>query len=1031
MRNTNYDINMFNKIKRALSYYVPHAFEKLGDVENVLGYETKEHLRTPPCESLYAPVSPGHAWGGEYSNLWLHAHIKTPDAAVGRILFARPNSGGIETLCFKNGNPAGIVNTKGNFFGGLHHSMYLSFCAKEGEEFTVDFECYAGHEVLGDSVYENYGKSEASPSEFNRTYTGVELYTTNEIIHGCILDLHTVLHMFRDQYQGFLHKKVYNAVIEAYPYFILDPINYSHEEIEASAKKIREIIAPVLEKGPQDHTRGRVSMIGHSHLDTAWLWPVAETVRKAARTFSQALEYMEAYPEYKFLQSSALHLDWMREYYPDIFRRIKEKVAEGRYEPNGGVWVECDCNITGGESMIRQFLYGQRFTREHFGYTSDSFWLPDTFGYNAAIPQIMLGCNVKNFFTTKISWNDLNKFPYDTFVWRGIDGSEVLTHFNTIAAFPDPSQLYTVIDNIPDKDLTDMHFLAFGFGDGGGGPTAEMLESIRRIESLPGLPEVKMSTASEFMQEVEEFREKLPIYDGELYLELHRGTLTQMHDIKKNNRMAEFALRDMEFMNVVSGEKRNVKTDELYKVMLKNQFHDILPGTSLKCVNELTRKEMTELIASARGISCEYADSFVDTSSSAVTLFNTLSFDRDDIALLDGEYSFTSAPSQTYVDHDENKKTAVSVSIPAFSALSLEVGDSKESEQCFCYSEGKLETPFYSAIFDSNGYISSLNDKRVNRRVERTEEHPLGRLMIAEDVSMFHDNWEMDSDIFMKFKPVAASAPAAVVSSGAVEFRLRTEYPIGKNSTATVDTVFYASSPRIDFEMTVDWDEPHTMLKASFDVDVRSATCKNEIQFGHIERPTTKNNTFEKAKFEVCNHKWSALSESRYGVALLNNCKYGISVDDSHMMLTLHKGGNRPDTTNDRGRHSFTYSLLPYVGAFSAENVIHPAYELNSPAFAVSGSLENPLYAPVTVSEPNIICESIKVAEDIEGAYVLRLYECERNRTNCTLTFPKNVQVYETNMLEEIKEELQVSENSCELEFRPFEIKTLLVNPIK
>ena len=440
---------------------------------------------------------------------------------------------------------------------------------------------------------------------------------------------------------------------------------------------------------------------------------------------------------------------------------------------------------------------------------------------------------------------------------------------------------------------------------------------------------------------------------------------------------------------------------------------------------------MTEVITSARSISREYANSFVDGSDSAVTLFNTLSFDRKDVTIFDGEYSFASAPFQTYTDHDGNKKTAVSVSIPAFSAISLELGDSNAVKPCFEYNEGKLETPFYSVIFDNNGYIASLFDKRVNRRVERTCEHPLGRLMIAEDVSMSFDNWEIDSDIFMKFKPVSAITPTEAVSSGTVEFRLRTEYGIGKKSCAVVDTVFYANDPRIDFEMTVDWDEPHTMLKASFDVDVRTATCKNEIQFGHIERPTTRNSNIEKAKFEVCNHKWSALCESRYGVAILNNCKHGISVENSEMMLTLHKGGNRPDTTNDRGRHSVTYSLLPFVGAFSAENVVYPAYALNSPAFITNGALKSPFYAPFSLSAPNIICESVKPAEDIPEAFVIRLYECERNRTNCTVLFTEQVKVFETNMLEDIRSELELTQNSCKLEFRPFEIKTLLVKPIK
>ena len=818
-----------------------------------------------------------------------------------------------------------------------------------------------------------------------------------------------------------------DAITAAYPHMILDPAAADYDELLESARAVSRALAPALSKDGADRSRGLVGIVGHSHLDTAWLWPVSETIRKAARTYSEVLGFMEVHPDYRFIQSSALHLDWMREYYPSIFQRIAESVREGSYEPNGGEWVEFDCNITGGESMIRQFLYGQRFTREHFGYTSDCFWLPDTFGYNAAIPQIMLGCDVRYFYTTKMSWNDLNGFPHDSFVWRGIDGSEVLTHLNTVNVIPNAEELTGAIAYIKNKDASDMRLLAYGYGDGGGGPSYGMFEYIDRMRDVPGMPEVKEMSVSEFMHRLEERRDRLPVYDGELYLEFHRGTLTQMHDIKKNNRLAESALRDMEYMNVLAGSERHPRTDELYKLMLKNQFHDILPGTCIECVNDLARQEMTGLISDVRGVVASYADSMTDGDCDAVTLFNTLSFDRHDTAVFDGSCGFTDAPSQTYRLPDGSEHTAVSVDIPAFGTAVLHRGTRDAMPSPFSFDGERLETPYYSAVIDGDGYISSLTDLRRRREIAGTSEHPLGRLMFGEDVSTQYDNWELEYDVFMKLSKVRASAPPCVVSDGEVEFRLRTEYPIGRHSKAVVDTVFYAADPRIDFEMTVDWNERHSVLKASFDTAIRATRCANEIQFGYVERPTTENDSAELAKFEVCNHKYTDISETRYGVAVLNDCKYGISVRGSEMMLTLHRGGCRPDTTNDRGVHSMVYSLLPHEGALSAEAVVHPAYELNHPPVVSDGVLNCAADSPVAISEPNIICVSVKTAEDERGAYVLRLYECERNRTLCRLDFGAGARVWRTNMLEEIECELQLDSGAAEVEFSPFEIVTLLV----
>ncbi|MGN1345381.1 MAG: alpha-mannosidase [Eubacteriales bacterium] len=1017
----------YRKFDNVLELYARYILRSVMTTERALAVETTEHLRRPPEDADLQEIVPGTAWGAEYSNLWLKTTVTVPKEADGEIFCAVPDVNATEILCFKNGKPAGIINSKNRFIGGDHSFMFVDSCAKAGETIDLAFECYAGHFCAGTQPYEHYGSDE-DHTNYRRTYGGITFSIIDKVVRDFVFDVSTVLQLARLPGENFAAMKAHECLMSAFPYLIQDPAQASLDEIRESCRIISEKVAPALEKSHSDLSRGKIGVIGHSHMDTAWLWPVSETIRKCARTYSQALTLMDMYPDYTFMQSSALHLDWMREYYPDIFEGIRQRVAEGRYEPNGGVWVECDCNITGGESMIRQFLYGQRFTEKYFGYRSDSFWLPDTFGYNAAIPQIMQGSGVKYFYTTKMSWNDLNPFPADTFLWRGIDGSEVITHLNRMHLTPDVRTLLGTVTEIRDKKSNNQRLAAYGFGDGGGGPTYGMLEYLHRVTDIEGLPEVKPTTASAYMQSLEERRDKLPVYDGELYLEFHRGTLTQMHDVKRNNRLAETALKNMELFNVLSGEAVTERRAPLYKVLLRNQFHDILPGTSIPKVYEVTGREMNDLLTEANAITAGYAAKMTEPANRKISVYNPLSFDRSDIIEFDGEIGIAGKPAQVYTDLYGQKKTAVQAVVPAMETATYDLTEPSHPERLFktfTVEDGVLHTPYYKVTFDENGYLSSLYDLRVDREVKREGSAALGTLWIAEDMPTAYDNWEIEDDVFLKMKPVTEHISSEVVSDGAVEYRIRNAYRIGRGTTAWVDTVFYAGNPRIDFQMKIDWNERHTLLKAGFDVNIRATTVKNEIQFGHVDRPTTRNTSLEAAKFEVCNHKWSDLSESRYGVAILNDCKYGISVEGSDMRLTLHKSGCRPDTSGDRGVHFMTYSLLPHVGGFSAETVVHPAYELNNPVVQAVGVLKVPkLFA---VSAPNVICEAVKNAEDVENAYVLRLYECERNLTNCRLSLNGAKRVWRTNMLEEKQEELALEHDSVALTVRPFEIVTLLI----
>lgn len=1023
---------MRDKLKNCNNIYSNLIFNKVGELCDTVKLETSAHLRSVPADG-WENFNDPFRWGGEWQNLWVKGSVTVPAGAAGKKLYAVAKTGAVEILYFINGKPAGLFNSKGDYIGAVHSAELITANAVPGDSFDLAFECYAGHHCAGTQPYERYGESgdDYSNEEFKRSYEVIDICVMDDMVKDFVFDLKAVLQLSEVLPDNdFMRGKAANALEGVFEAIYQYPAHYPTEVWREALIKCCEIMKPVLAEKGNDGQRGHVGIIGHSHMDTAWLWPVTETIRKCARTFSNALNLMEQYPGYKFIQSSALHLDWMRRYYPDIFEGIKKQTAAGNYEPNGGVWVECDCNITSGELMVRQFLRGQLFTRKYLNYTSDSFWLPDTFGYNAAIPQIMRESEVKYFYTTKIAWGDLNNFPYDTFIWRGIDGSDVITHFNIMHCFPDVSTTVSAINGLKDKQVYDHRLLTFGFGDGGGGPTFGMLEDVKRTMGLAGVPEQYYTTVSDFMKGIEKNAVNLPIYSSELYLETHRGTLTQMHDIKRNNRKAEYALRDMEYFNVLTGGVKCSRSDELYDLLLKNQFHDILPGTSINAVNDLARKEVTGIIADAKKIASDYAGKL--TEGGGITLFNTLSFDRSDSVYLENvEGSLEGADNQHITDVLGRKiLIAGNFDLPAFGAKSFKLTDMCEPDSVnpFKFKNNVLTTPFAVVKIGNNGGIESLIDTVSGREVRRAGSEPLNTFYMGEDMPQMYDDWNIDDDQQIKMKPAGKLISSEVAAVGPIEFRIRSVYKLSELTKLTQDMIFHANTPQIDFHTLIDWNDKHQLLKVGFDVDIMSSTVKNEIQFGHIDRPTTRNNSFETSKYEVCNHKWTDISESRFGIAILNDCKYGISAKGSDMRLSLHRSGIRPDTTGDSGVHEMTYSLLPHTGAFSVDNVVKAAYMLNIPAFAASGSLAADIASPILVDASNIIVEAVKPAELAENAYIVRLYEAERNKTACMLTFPADVKkVYATNMLEDIKEELAIVDGKADVEFGPFQIRTFML----
>ena len=1017
---------LLSKLERFADDLEPKLFVKVGALANVRYACTDTPYDALPALD-YAPAEPGMTWQGEGNYCWFTGEFTPDETLAGKALYVRPRIGGYEALLFVDGKAFGTFNTKIVYTGhGNHDCDLIVKNAVPGKKIDITFEYYAGHRYPGCHPGDTFGDN-----PFVYEYNGAEICVKDPEIQSFYFDLQTALKLAGALGDTFRRGELIEALYETYKTVNITVADTPEEELRASLRRGAPILRKVLSETNGDGV-GTAAIIGHSHMDTAWLWHMGETVKKCARTYANQLALMEEYPEYKFIQSSALHGEFIRTHYPELFERIKAAVTEGRYEPNGGVWVECDCNITSGESMVRQFLWGQRFTRKHFGYTSNCFWLPDTFGYSAAIPQIMKGCGVDYFLTTKISWNDTNPFPYDTFYWQGIDGTKVFTHFNTTHHFPSPENVIDRMQNVNQKSVASRRLLAFGYGDGGGGPMYEELEYARRVKDLAGCPRTEYMRVGDFMKTLEAEAKNPNTYRGELYLELHRGTLTNQHTIKRNNRKAELALRDLEFMTVVKAAEKGAPASEetiapLYADLLKNQFHDVLPGTCINRAHEESRAETSALIRNAKAQTAALLSG--TEGNDAVTLVNTLSFDRSDVVFLDYNGSMIDGdyPQQLYTDPDGNEKLLVSgVTVPAFGSVTLRLKPGKPAgKSAFITENNTLETPSAVVCFAENGTLEYFFDS-VNCR-ELTAGRPFNTFLMAEDLPSAWDNWDLDADYLSKFKPVSNLVSREVVSDGPVAYIVRSVYKISEKSTVTQDTIFFASSPEVRFDTRMDWRDDHRFLKTCFDTSVYDDFARHEIQFGCVKRPTTRNNSIEQAKFEVVNHKYTDLSETRYGVSILNDCKYGISVEGGSLQLSLHKGGTHPDYKGDHdGIHACVYSFLPHAGGFSAENVIRPAYMLNVPVLVTKG--ETHITAPVKVEAPNVIVECVKPCEDAENAYIVRLYEAEGTYTAQTaVTLPDYArECFSANMLEEVFS-MCGTEKQQQLWFEPFEIKTLKI----
>lgn len=734
-----------------------------------------------------------------------------------------------------------------------------------------------------------------------------------------------------------------------------------------------------------------VSLIGHTHIDVAWLWTLDQTREKVQRSFATVLSLMERYPEYVFMSSQPQLYQYLKEEAPELYEKVKEKVKEGRWEVEGAMWLEADCNLSSGESLVRQILHGKRFMRNEFGVDSHVLWLPDVFGYSAALPQILQKSGVDKFVTSKISWNEYNKLPYDSFMWEGLDGTEVFTYFltarnhekycerdteTTYTGHVTPKMVLGTWERYQQKDYSDETIITFGFGDGGGGPTEEMLEAARRLEyGLPGIPKTQMSFAGDFLKRVKdnfdkncEITGRTPKWVGELYLEFHRGTYTSIARNKKNNRECEFLCQTTETLavanDILNGRAYpEEKLEKAWKTLLLNQFHDIIPGSSIREVYEESDREYDEL----RRVIGEEKKSELEeiarsVSEKGLLVYNPNSFEASGLVENGGEYVYA-----------EN--------IPP---MGWKVVEPKKAEGIVTVSDKCIESEHYKILFDDNMNIVSLFDKDFGREVV-AEGKRANQLQAFEDYPRAYDNWEITDYYQDKMQTVNnVESVKPINGSGSGGFEVVRKFG---NSLITQEILVYAKSRRIDFKTKLDWHENHILLKAAFPTNIHTNKATYDVQFGNVERNTHQNTCWDAAKFEVCAQKWGDVSDGGYGFSLLNNCKYGYNAVGGEIKLTLHKCGTYPNTDADQGVHPFTYSALPHDGDFRDGKTIEEAYLLNRPfetaAAEGSGKLA-PSFSLVSCDCPNIVIETVKKAEDGNGI-IIRLYDAWDKKSNPTV----------------------------------------------
>lgn len=810
-------------------------------------------------------------------------------------------------------------------------------------------------------------------------FEGAYICTVNHAVQDLVWDFELLLDvaksdLFNEDYRNFLNKELNNA---------MNLIDFDSDELTGVAE-CQQYLNDVVFANDNYKGNGDVALIAHSHLDIAYYWRRIHAVQKNLRTVLIQLRLMDKYPDFKYTHTQPYVYETLEKYYPEVFEELKEKVAKGQFEPVGAMYVEPDCNVPSAESLIRQCLYGQQTYKRMFGKTVNNAWLPDVFGNSWILPQILKKSGVEYFVSNKMStWNDTNRFPHNNFIWRGIDGSDVLacvppTHFIT---WNMPSQIQENWEAYIDKDSGGQTMNMFGYGDGGSGCTEEMIELMHRFEKLSVMPKCEHMGGAEFLERNLKNNDSLETWDGELYLEMHRGTFTTKSNMKRANRQLEYKLRTAEMLSVLRGEDNTAEFTNLYKKLLINQFHDILPGSHIHPVYEDAMADYDDIN--------KRLDTIIGTGSK---YFNTLNFTRDAL---------------TFVPNKKGTATRYGVkgnwiipNIPALSSASLRATSYKKE---WLTVGDTVETPFYSVQFHADGSIASLFDKELERE---WADGDFNKLKIYTDNPGNYDAWDILPNYKDKQIEIKVTEPLALCEQDGESATFKTVLSTEK-STWTMLIRLFRRSRGIEVENIVDWNEKHKLAKAEFGCNVLTRKALCDTSAGFIERDTHKNTTWQQARFETCHHKWADLAETDGGVAIINDGKYGIGFDNNVMSLSLLRATIRPDVTSDMGMHNFCYMIMPHRNDAVQADINHIAFQYNVPLVKADAQYNGNTFAPLYL-------QAMKKAEDSDMT-VIRLSEQDGKRGRIKLD--KKVKLL--NMLEELEGETDV------IEYKPFEIITI------
>ncbi len=998
-------IKEYRKIEHYLSILKSQMWRNIRDVDNIevsyCGYKTSN---TPPMPEEFKPFEKNGNWGGAKDcHAWFHFTLgKTEDNEYLEI--------STEHDGWNAANPQFIVYADGKMRQGMdtyHREMLL------GEKESTDIFLYA---YIGawQVKAKLFAKTKILVPEIYELYYDI-LYPFQMLGY---LDLESPEYL---QIRTYLYRAV----------SLLDMNEVGSEDFLESVKTAEEYLKKSFYTDYCREPVAKTVCIGHTHIDCAWHWTFQQSREKVQRSFSTVVELMKRYPEYKFMMSQPLLYKYAKEEAPELYEDIKRLVKEGRWECEGSMWVEADCNLTSGESLIRQILYAKNFFREEFGVENRLLWLPDVFGYSAALPQILKKSGIDWFITSKISWNETNRMPYDTFFWQGIDSSRVNCQFitaqptdrNPTTKFAgynygtDANIIYGAYKRYTQKNLSNEVLMPFGRGDGGGGPTAEHLELLRRgARGIPGGTKASMEFAGSFLTRLAEKIEtnpETPVWNGELYLEFHRGTYTTVAKNKKNNRYSEFLYADAEMLSIIAKELFGTPFPKAelhrgWEEILNNQFHDVIPGSSIKEVYDRCDidyamiKDIGESIVN--GVKKKIASSLDKKHGYAV--FNPHSFVGEGYLTLGGK----------------------TVKAEGIAPKGYSVCTAFKDTNSIKYDGKCVETDVLKVTFNDSYQIVSLYDK-INCREVLKSGTAANELRLYADLPDNHDAWEWIEYSRDSYKVITALESAERIDDGA---RMGVRVTRAFDKSRLVQTIwFYEGTSKIDFETYVDWHTKHNMLKAAFPVDINSSRASYEIQFGTIERPCHFNTSWDKEKFEVCAQKYADISEGGYGVSILNNCKYGHDIHDGVIQLSLLRGSADPYEDADMGEHTFTYSIYPHKGDLNEAETARLAYYLNYPMTAIKTSGDKDLvprsFSLISLDSDRVICETVKEAE--YGAdTVIRLYERKNMRGKVTLSLGMTAtRATLTDMMENDIEDIPIENGNITLDIKPFEIVTLRI----